>query len=42
MIRIVCATLAVLLLGCSVGKAQVATTGSTAMSLPTVPGAIVT
>ncbi|WP_157460771.1 hypothetical protein [Bradyrhizobium genomosp. I (2014)] len=42
MIRIVCATLAVLLLGCSAGKAQVATTGSTAMSLPTVPGAIVT
>ncbi|WP_164937481.1 hypothetical protein [Bradyrhizobium guangxiense] len=42
MIRIVCAALAALLLGCSAGKAQVATTGSTAMGLPTVPGAIVT
>lgn len=42
MIRIVCAALAALLLGCPAGKAQVATTGSTAMSLPTVPGAIVT
>ncbi|TCU71226.1 hypothetical protein EDE08_106315 [Bradyrhizobium sp. R2.2-H] len=42
MIRIVCAALAALLLDCSAGEAQVATTGSTAMSLPTVPGAIVT
>lgn len=42
MIRIGCAALAILLLGCSAGEAQVATTGSTAMSLPTVPGAIVT
>ena len=42
MIRIACAALATLLLGCSPGRAQVATTGSTAMDLPTVPGAIVT
>lgn len=42
MIRIVCAAFAAVLLGCSAGQAQVATTGSTAMSLPTVPGAIVT
>ncbi|TWI72862.1 hypothetical protein IQ16_02441 [Bradyrhizobium huanghuaihaiense] len=42
MIRIACAALAALLLGCSASKAQVATTGSTAMDLPTVPGAIVT
>jgi len=42
MIRIACAALATLLLGCSPGEAQVARTGSTAMDLPTVPGAIVT
>jgi len=42
MIRIACAAFAALLLGCPAGNAQVATTGSTAMDLPTVPGAIVT
>ncbi|WP_181769788.1 hypothetical protein [Bradyrhizobium sp. UNPF46] len=42
MIRIAFGAFAVLLLGCSPGRAQVVTTGSTAMSLPTVPGAIVT
>ncbi|MFN5412961.1 MAG: hypothetical protein ACK5CS_39670, partial [Bradyrhizobium sp.] len=42
MMRIVCAPLAALLLGCAPGQAQVMTTGSTAMGLPTVPGAIVT
>ncbi|MGY3291965.1 hypothetical protein ACVWWP_005032 [Bradyrhizobium sp. LM3.6] len=41
MIRIVFATAIALLLGTSAGQAQVATTGSTAMDLPTVPGAIV-
>ncbi|MHB0771201.1 hypothetical protein [Bradyrhizobium sp. 5.13L] len=41
MIRIVFATVMALLLGSSPGEAQVATTGSTAMDLPTVPGAIV-
>src|SRR5271170_5112532 len=34
-------TAAVLLLGCNVGLAQVSTMGSTAMGLPTTPGAIV-
>ncbi|WP_038970477.1 hypothetical protein [Bradyrhizobium genomosp. III] len=41
MIRIVPAALIVLQLGCCPSDAQVATTGSTAMSLPTVPGAVV-
>ncbi|WP_164718443.1 hypothetical protein [Bradyrhizobium sp. LVM 105] len=41
MIRIVFAAVMALLLGSSPGEAQVATTGSTAMDLPTVPGAIV-
>src|SRR4051812_48287581 len=41
MIRIVFATVMALLLGASPGQAQVATMGSTAMDLPTVPGAIV-
>jgi len=41
MMRIALATMLALLLGSSPGKAQVATTGSTAMDLPTVPGAIV-
>lgn len=40
--RIVLATMIVLLLGCAPGEAQVATMGTTAMGLPTVPGAIVT
>lgn len=42
MIRMACAAFAAVLLGGSSCQAQVATTGSTAMSLPTVPGAIVT
>jgi hypothetical protein len=42
MIRTACAACAALLLGVSSCQAQVATTGSTAMSLPTVPGAVVT
>lgn len=42
MIRMACAAFTTLLLGCSSCQAQVATTGSTAMNLPTVPGAIVT
>ncbi len=42
MIRIVLAAMVAMLLGCSPGAAQVATMGTTAMSLPTVPGAIVT
>ncbi|MBW7971170.1 hypothetical protein [Bradyrhizobium sp. BR 10289] len=41
MMRIALATMLALLLGSSPGEAQVATTGSTAMNLPTVPGAIV-
>jgi len=41
MMRIALATTLAFLLGVSPGQAQVATTGSTAMSLPTVPGAIV-
>lgn len=41
MIRIAFATVTALLLGGSPVQAQVATTGSTAMDLPTVPGAIV-
>lgn len=42
MIRIVLATTIALLLGCSSSEAQVSTMGTTAMGLPTVPGAIVT
>ncbi|MHC2152844.1 hypothetical protein ACVIW3_003773 [Bradyrhizobium diazoefficiens] len=41
MMRIAFATAMALLLGISPGQAQIATTGSTAMDLPTVPGAIV-
>ncbi|MGY4332684.1 hypothetical protein ACVWWG_007101 [Bradyrhizobium sp. LB7.2] len=41
MMRIALATVMALLLAGSPGHAQVATTGSTAMDLPTVPGAIV-
>lgn len=41
MMRIALGTMLALLLGFSPGQAQVATTGSTAMDLPTVPGAIV-
>jgi len=41
MIRVAFAMMVSFLLGFSPGQAQVATTGSTAMDLPTVPGAIV-
>ncbi|WP_158091747.1 hypothetical protein [Bradyrhizobium canariense] len=41
MIRVAFAMMVAFLLGLSPGQAQVATTGSTAMDLPTVPGAIV-
>ncbi|MBR0909079.1 hypothetical protein [Bradyrhizobium japonicum] len=42
MIRIVLAITIALLLGCPSSEAQVSTMGTTAMDLPTVPGAIVT
>ena len=42
MIRVVLATTVALLLGFSPSEAQVSTMGTTAMGLPTVPGAIVT
>lgn len=42
MVRIVVATMIAVTLGCSPIEAQVATMGTTAMGLPTVPGAIVT
>ncbi|WP_426614424.1 hypothetical protein [Bradyrhizobium sp. McL0616] len=41
MMRVAFATMVAFLLGFSPGEAQVATTGTTAMDLPTVPGAIV-
>jgi hypothetical protein len=41
MMRVAFAMMVAFLLGLSPGQAQVATTGSTAMDLPTVPGAIV-
>ncbi|MET4039940.1 hypothetical protein ABIC03_001625 [Bradyrhizobium sp. RT6a] len=41
MIRFAFAMMVAFLLGFSPGQAQIATTGSTAMDLPTVPGAIV-
>ena len=41
MMRVTFAMMVAFLLGLSPGQAQVATTGSTAMDLPTVPGAIV-
>ncbi|APO48862.1 hypothetical protein ABIE88_001648 [Bradyrhizobium diazoefficiens] len=41
MMRFAFAAVMALLLGISPGQAQIATTGSTAMDLPTVPGAIV-
>jgi hypothetical protein len=41
MMRVAFAMMVAFLLGFSPGQAQVATTGSTAMDLPTVPGAIV-
>ncbi|MDH2347569.1 hypothetical protein [Bradyrhizobium sp. SSUT77] len=41
MMRVAFAMMVAFLLGLAPGKAQIATTGSTAMGLPTVPGAIV-
>src|SRR6202790_5468862 len=40
--RVLFATAAVLLLGCSPGLAQVSTMGTTAMGIPSTPGTIVT